>query len=120
MLYLLLEVYPAPDVHVHLTGKGQRLLDREILKRKQWLDKLGEDHPLYKLVRDCLKDEPDERPSMANISRQLTMTNVFKVHAQKFVIIIILTLYRIKILPVYPLRLLCNVLYMHYRKKLVV
>ena len=93
MLYLLLEVYPAP---LYLTAKGLLNLGQlednnlEILRRKQWLDKLGEDHPLYKLVKDCLKDEPEERPTMAKISRQLTMTNVFKVHKNLYRVITIL------------------------------
>ena len=35
----------------------------QILKRKCWIDKMGEDHPFRSLVLQCLQDRPEARPT---------------------------------------------------------
>ena len=44
----------------------------QVLKRKKWLDRLGERHAsVHLLIRTCLNDKPEDRWDMERISKEL-------------------------------------------------
>ena len=43
----------------------------EILKRRKSLDAVGQDHCLYPLIRQCLMDDPERRPSTDELNKYL-------------------------------------------------
>ena len=43
----------------------------QLLKRKRWMDTLGNTHPLYPLVTKCLQDDPRVRPSILDICSEV-------------------------------------------------
>ena len=65
---LILEVATQQPPQVDLMGIGR---DKEILRRKEDLSKLEEEHPLKPLILSCLVDEPEERPDIMTIHTQL-------------------------------------------------
>ena len=70
------KVYPRPselaDYELDLrTGQdGQLLICLQVQKRKQWIQKLVEDHPLNELICVCLSD-PQQRPDMETVRQRL-------------------------------------------------
>ena len=65
---LMLEVATQQPPRVGLVGIGR---DKEILRRREDLSKLEDDHPLKPLIHSCLKDDPKERPDILAIHSQL-------------------------------------------------
>ena len=47
----------------------------EVLKRKKWIDELGQDHCLQALILHCLKDEPEKRPNIAEVNNIMNTLN---------------------------------------------
>ena len=65
---LMLEVATQQPPRVRLVGIGR---DKEIVRRREDLSKLEEDHPLKPLILSCLEDDPKERPDIVTVHTQL-------------------------------------------------
>ena len=65
---LMLEVATQQPPCVGLVGIGR---DKEVLRRREDLSKLEEDHPLKPLILSCLEDDPKGRPGIVTIHTQL-------------------------------------------------
>ena len=65
---LVLEVATQQPPRVRLVGIGR---DKEIVRRREDLSKLEEDHPLKPLILSCLEDDPNERPDIVTVHTQL-------------------------------------------------
>ena len=65
---LMLEVATQQPPRVGLVGIN---MVKEILRRKEDLAKLNEDHPLKPLILFCLKDDPKERPDIVTVHSHL-------------------------------------------------
>ena len=65
---LMLEVATQQSPKVDLVGIGR---DKEIVRRREDLTKLEEDHPLKPLILSCLEDDPKERPDIVTVHTQL-------------------------------------------------
>ena len=65
---LMLEVATQQPPHVGLVGIGR---DKEILRRREDLSKLEDDHLLKPLILSCLEDDPKERPDIVTIHTKL-------------------------------------------------
>ena len=80
---LMLEVATQQPPHVRLVGIGTI---KEILRRREDLSKLEDDHPLKPLILSCLKDDPKERPDIVAVHTQLqTMVEGVEVCMTMFV-----------------------------------
>ena len=66
IFHLAIENYPAPQ---NLTRKEvqQSQLPLEIQRWLPWIEQITKDHCLYQTIVDCLQDEPESRPRMADI-----------------------------------------------------
>ena len=62
VLYMALQQFP--DIS-HESKKHET----EVLKRRKWIDELAEDHCLHHLILRCLSDEPEKRPTAAEVNR---------------------------------------------------
>ena len=74
MLYTATQKFPLvyePSVNdnVEDAGKNHTI---QILKRKCWIDKMGEDHPFRSLVLQCLQDRPEARPTAKVLSENIS------------------------------------------------
>ena len=65
---LMLEVATQQPPRVGLVGIGR---DKEIVRRREDLSKLEEEHPLKPLILSCLEDDPKERPDIVAVHTQL-------------------------------------------------
>ena len=65
---LMLEVATQQPPRVRLVGIGR---DKEIVRRREDLSKLEEDHPLKPLILSCLEDDPNERLDIVTVHTQL-------------------------------------------------
>ena len=65
---LMLEVATQQPPKVDLVGIGR---DKEIVRRREDLSKLEEDHPLEPLILSCLEDDPKKRPDIVTVHTQL-------------------------------------------------
>ena len=75
-LYLVNGKYPQPyEPSLNVIKASEKGVSKEFglqaHKRKQWLDQLGTSHCLYKLIVNCLQDEPGHRPSMTELYTEL-------------------------------------------------
>ena len=43
----------------------------QIVKRKEWFERLGYDHPLYPIIAMCLQDNPHERWEMDKVRKEM-------------------------------------------------
>ena len=71
-LYVVLQEFPEVSHEVLLTvtcKKGEM----EILKRKRWIDQLAQDHCLRDVIMQCLKDEPEKRPTTAEVNNIMSV-----------------------------------------------
>ena len=67
-LYAILQ--KSPKVYeVTMTQSNQGIIQR--LKRQKSLDQIGEDHPLYPIIIECLFDKPEHRPDTRCLNKQL-------------------------------------------------
>ena len=65
---LMLEVATQQPPRVSLVGIGTV---KEIVRRREDLSKLEEDHPLKPLILSCLEDDPKQRPDIVTVHTQL-------------------------------------------------
>ena len=65
---LMLEVATQQPPRVRLVGIGR---DKEIVRRREDLSNLEENHPLKPLILSCLEDDPKERPDIVTVHTQL-------------------------------------------------
>ena len=65
---LMLEVATQQPPRVGLVGIGTV---KEIVRRREDLSKLEEEHPLKPLILSCLEDDPKERPDIVSVHTQL-------------------------------------------------
>lgn len=62
----------APTVfEVQITPDMQKQGRCQTMRRKSDLDRIGLSHCLYELIRQCLHDEPEERPTTCEVNRVL-------------------------------------------------
>ena len=67
-LYVVLQQFPEISHKTLTTSRKKRGFDREVLKRKEWIDQLSQDHCLRDLILNCLKDEPEKRPTTSDLN----------------------------------------------------
>ena len=65
---LMLEVATQQPPRVGLVGIGTV---KEIIRRREDLSKLEEEHPMKPLILSCLEDDPKERPGIVTVHTQL-------------------------------------------------
>ena len=65
---LMLEVATQEPPKVDLVGIG---IVKEIVRRREGLSKLEEDHSLKPLILSCLEDDPKQRPDIVTVHTQL-------------------------------------------------
>ena len=77
-IYLSLrQEYPSPcELSAEtVTLVGQRVkgitLGVQIVKRKEWFERLGYDHPLYPIIAMCLQDNPHKRWEMEKVRKEM-------------------------------------------------
>ena len=66
-LYVLFQEFPEVSHEVLLMVTPNKS-EMEISKRKRWIDKLAEGHCLRDVILQCLKDEPEKRPTTAEVN----------------------------------------------------
>ena len=73
MLYLVIQEYPTPTDPVYDSLRPHSLpsVDLQIQKRQEWIDKISEEHCLYRLITSCLRDVPRNRPGIYKINQEL-------------------------------------------------
>ena len=76
--HCLMQVYPGtllPYTYRDPENPRRRLARTEVQRRVEYIkllhQQLGEQHPLVLLVKQCLDDEPSERPSAQELLQQL-------------------------------------------------
>ena len=62
------KVYEVTTRHAVLAMEQGNL---QVLKRQKSLDAVGQDHCLYPLIRQCLMDDPERRPSTSELNKYL-------------------------------------------------
>ena len=65
-LYVALQQFPEIS-HEEVLAVSRKKRKIEILKRKKWIDELPQDHCLQDLILSCLNDEPQKRPTAAEV-----------------------------------------------------
>ena len=73
MLYTATQKFPfvyEPSVNDNTEDAGKNHTI-QILKRKCWIDKMGENHPFRSLVLQCLQDRPEVRPTAKILSENI-------------------------------------------------
>ena len=48
----------------------------QIVKRKEWFERLGYDHPLYPIIAMCLQDKPHERWEMEKVRKEINTLQI--------------------------------------------
>ena len=72
MIHVLSGQWPEPQVGQIRTESGGRLVAvSEAERRKIFLDMIGDDHPLMKLILQCISNDPHLRPSVQVITKKL-------------------------------------------------
>ena len=71
---LLPYTYPDPDNPGRVCGRSE--VERRIDYIQPLQEQLGEQHPLVQLVRQCLHNEPAQRPSAEELLQQLKATRL--------------------------------------------
>ena len=72
------QVYPSPrelsEETIKLVGHRVKGIthDVQIVKRKEWFDRLGYDHPLYQVIAMCLRDKLENRWEMDKIRKEMS------------------------------------------------
>ena len=69
-LYVALQRFPEISEEKVLTVTRKKR-EIEILKRKKWIDELKQDHCLRDLILQCLKDEPEKRPTAKELNNNV-------------------------------------------------
>ena len=69
-LYTAIQEFPEvfSAVHNPKMTSAIRMGESEILRRKKWLNQLGEDHCLRQVILMCLKDHHDKRPKTSDLN----------------------------------------------------
>ena len=72
-LALFVALQKFPDIsHEDVLAVTRKKRKSEVLRRKKWIDKLAQDHCLRDLILLCLKDEPEKRPTVAEVNNIMT------------------------------------------------
>ena len=66
---LLPHTYPDPQIPAHLLARSEEERRRNYIQ--QLHGQLGEEHPLVRLVHQCLHNTPNQRPSAEELLHQL-------------------------------------------------
>ena len=61
------------DETIKLVGRQVKGITHgvQIVKRKEWFEKLGYDHPLYQVISMCLQDKPEHRWEMDKVRKEI-------------------------------------------------
>ena len=72
-LYAAIQTFPQvfSVVHDPKMTSAVRVGETEILRRKKWIDHLGDCHCLHKVILQCLKDKRDERPKTRDLNNAM-------------------------------------------------
>ena len=73
-LYVALQQFPEISHEEALTVTRKKR-EIEVLKRKKYIDELGQDHCLRELILQCLKDDPKKRPTTAEVNNIMSTLN---------------------------------------------
>ena len=73
-LYVALQQFPEISYEELLTVSRKKG-EVEVLKRKKWIEELAPDHCLRDLILRCLKDEPEKRPTTAEVNNIMSALN---------------------------------------------
>ena len=71
------QVYPSPrelsEETIKLVGHRVKGITHgvQIVKRREWFERLGYDHPLYPVIAMCLQDKPENRWEMDKIRKEM-------------------------------------------------
>ena len=79
-LYVANQEFPMPEERG--TVEALQKQETHIEKRREWVDRVGKSHPLYKLITSCLQDLPDRRPTTSEINKSLKQLS--KRHPRRF------------------------------------
>ena len=71
---LLPHIYVDPENPLHLLTRSE--VERRIDYIQQLYKQIGEEHPLFYLVYDCLHNTPDRRPSAKELLQRIREPNV--------------------------------------------
>lgn len=69
IVHLVAQQWPTPSSAI--SAKTGNMLS-ELERRKSHLDLVGEDHCLYKLITECLQNDPTRRPTVSSIVSSLS------------------------------------------------
>ena len=74
MLYTATQEFPAVYELsvVDITIDALKNHTMQILKRKRWIDLMGEEHPFRSIVIQCLQDRPESRPTAKVLSENMS------------------------------------------------
>ena len=73
-LYIAIQQFPEISHEEELIVTRKKC-EVEVLKRKKWIDELGQGHCLQDLILQCLKDEPEKRPNTAEVNNIMSVLN---------------------------------------------
>ena len=71
VLHVVTQNYPQPTSKEKQDPAGEVTVCSEFERREQSLKDLGENHALLGLVKQCLKDDPSNRPTTAELLREI-------------------------------------------------
>ena len=67
MVHLVSQQWPIPSEAVRVESDGKLTPVSEVERRRAQLDLVGEDHCLYRLIVQCLQNDPNQRPDITNV-----------------------------------------------------
>ena len=70
-LHVLCREWPFPDEKTTTGDDGTQIVHTEVERRKQYIAKCGQDHPLMNVVQNCLNDVGRNRPDATEILRRV-------------------------------------------------
>ena len=70
ILQILTRLYPNPKGLIPIDGQNLRILP-EIERRQDHIDKVNPSNPLLPIAKDCLSNNPNDRPSVYNITESI-------------------------------------------------
>ena len=85
MIHVLSGRWPEPQVGQVRTEVGGRLVPvSEAERRKIFLNRIGENHPLMELILQCISNDPHLRPSVQVITEKLAMMVQLFPHSREY------------------------------------
>ena len=72
-LYVAIQMFPHPYnvVRNPRMTSAIRNGESEVLRRQKWINQLSQDHCLHSIIRHCLNDEPEARPTTLELNNKI-------------------------------------------------